>query len=193
VQGRANVVRVVIGQASTPVDDGPAQGDDLAAVDLVVLECNIDDLDPRVWPSVLDDLLAGGAADAWLSPILMKTGRPAHLRSVLCGPEEVAALRDRVFAVTSTIGVRERAVRRWQLPRLGTSVELDGHAVAVKVSHRGGRIVQATPEYRDVLAAATALGRPVRDVLDATVRAAVDAGLVPGAPLAQSAARTGGS
>jgi hypothetical protein len=53
--------------------------------------------------------------------------------------------------------------------------------------------VQATPEYRDVLAAATALGRPVRDVLDAAVGAAVDAGLVPGAPLAQSAARTGGS
>jgi uncharacterized protein (TIGR00299 family) protein len=193
VQGRANVVRVVIGQASNPVDDGPAQDDDLAAVDLVVLECNIDDLDPRVWPSVLDDLLAGGAADAWLSPILMKKGRPAHLLSVLCGPEEVAALRDRVFAVTSTIGVRERAVRRWQLPRLGTSVELDGHAIAVKVSHRRGRIVQATPEYRDVLAAATALGRPVRDVLDAAVHAAVDAGLVPGAPLTQSAARTGGS
>jgi uncharacterized protein (TIGR00299 family) protein len=193
VQGRANVVRVVIGQASTPVDDGPAQDDDLAAVDLVVLECNIDDLDPRVWPSVLDDLLAGGAADAWLSPILMKKGRPAHLLSVLCGPDEVAALRDRVFAVTSTIGVRERAVRRWQLPRLGTSVELDGHAIAVKVSHRRGRIVQATPEYRDVLAAATALGRPVRDVLDAAVHAAVDAGLVPGAPLTQSAARTGGS
>jgi uncharacterized protein (DUF111 family) len=202
VPGRANVVRVVIGRASTagpddfspeghgqerldgdsPVrDDGIARDDDLAAVDLVVLECNIDDLDPRVWPSVLDDLLAAGAADAWLSPILMKKGRPAHLLSLLCSPDRAAALRDRILAVTSTIGVRERPVRRWQLPRMEASVEVDGEVVGVKVSHRRGRIVQATPEYRQVLAAAEALGRPVRDVLDAAVHAAVSAGLVPGA------------
>lgn len=202
VPGRPNVVRVVIGQASTPrhddvspedhgrgrfEGDGLARDDDLTAVDLVVLECNIDDLDPRVWPSVLDDLLAAGAADAWVSPILMKKGRPAHLLSLLCSPGRVAALRDRILAVTSTIGVRERPVRRWQLPRLEVRVEVDGQVVGVKVSHRRGRIVQATPEYRQVLAAAEALGRPVRDVLDAAVHAAVSAGLVPGANLSGAA------
>jgi uncharacterized protein (TIGR00299 family) protein len=208
VPGRANVVRVVIGRPTAAGGNGrgqrdvaalaghgpdarasgdlPQGDDDLEAVDLVVLECNIDDLDPRLWPSVLDDLVACGAADAWLSPILMKKGRPAHLLSVLCHPDQTGALRDRVFGVTSTIGVRERCVRRWQLPRLETSVELDGHRIAVKVSHRRGRIVQATPEYRDVLAAATTGGRPARDVLDEAVHATVSAGLVPGAPLPET-------
>jgi uncharacterized protein (TIGR00299 family) protein len=188
VPGRANVVRVVIGEASASsrnpdpdVDHVP--DDDLAAVDLIVLECNIDDLDPRVWPSVLDDLLEAGAADAWLSPILMKKGRPAHVLSVLCDPAQAAEVRDRMFALTSTIGVRERSVRRWQLPRLQVGVQVDGHDIGVKVSHRRTRIVQATPEYRDILAAAGALGRPVRDVLDEAVHAAVTAGLTPGATL----------
>jgi uncharacterized protein (TIGR00299 family) protein len=214
VPGRPNIVRVLIGRLPlTPAgerqaeDRGPAglgadelspeadrsPDDDLAAVDLVVLECNVDDLDPRVWPSVLDDLLAAGAADAWLCPVLMKKGRPAHVLSVLCGPAQAGALRDRVFAVTSTIGVRERPVRRWQLPRLEAGLVVDGHEVGVKVSHRRGRVVQATPEYRDVLAAAASLDRPVRDVLDDAVHAAVDAGFVPGASLPELPHRTRGS
>jgi uncharacterized protein (TIGR00299 family) protein len=175
VAGRANVVRVVVGTRPE------ADQDDLRGEALVVLEANIDDLDPRVWPGVLDELLSAGASDAWLTPILMKRGRPAHTLSVLTHPENADALRDLILEQTSSIGVREVPVRRWALARSWVSVSASGQEVRVKVAHRAGRIVHATPEFRDVEAAAAAAGRPVREVLEAAVGAAVAARLVPGA------------
>jgi hypothetical protein len=86
-------------------------------------------------------------------------------------------------AQTSTIGVRRTVVNRWALPRLRVDVDVDGHRVGIKVAHRAGRVVQATPEFVDVESAAEALGRPVREVLEAAVGAAVAAGLVPGAQI----------
>jgi len=191
---RPNVVRLVLGTAARP--DGPAGpggGAGPAAEDptedllqlsaMVLLEANVDDLDPRVWPIVLDTLLEAGAADAWLVPILMKKGRPAHTLSVLVGGESAQALRDLVLDCTSTIGVRELPVRRWALGRGWVDVLVDGMPVGVKVAHRGGVIAHATPEFADVALAAQRLGRPVRDVLEAAVGAGVRDGLVQGAPL----------
>ncbi|MFM6849406.1 MAG: nickel pincer cofactor biosynthesis protein LarC [Terrabacter sp.] len=177
VAGRPNVVRVVIGDVAA----GGGEASDLEPAEMVVLEANVDDLDPRLWPGVIDALLDAGAADAWLTPIQMKRGRPAHTLSVLAEPRRRARLRDLVLAATSTIGVRETAVRRWALARGWADVDVDGCRVGIKVAHRVGRIVTATPEFRDVDAAASSLRVPVRLVLDRAVAAAVAAGLVPGA------------
>ena len=185
---RANVVRAVVGarlDSDASLRD-ELSGDDLLAEALVVLEANVDDLDPRVWPTVVDLLMAGGAADAWLTPIIMKRGRPAQMLSVLARPADVPVLRDLVFANTSTIGVRQLPVSRWALPRSWVTVSVGGEDVRIKVAHRAGRIVHATPEFRDVAAVASAAGRPVRDVLEGAVGAAVAAGLVPGAPAPSS-------
>ena len=171
VPGRPNVVRVVLG---TPSSGTPA------TTAMWVLESNVDDLDPRVWPTVLSALLEAGAADAWLVPVLMKKGRPAHTLCVLSRAGDRETLRDAVFALTSTLGVREIPVSRVALDRAWRAVPLRGGEVRIKVGLRGGRIVQASPEFDDVAALARARGLPVRQVLDEAVAAADAAGLRPG-------------
>ncbi|MCU1594134.1 MAG: uncharacterized protein JWO12_1526 [Frankiales bacterium] len=153
----ANVVRLVLGN--------PLQGKGSA----VLLETNVDDLDPRLWPHVLTQLMASGASDAWLTPILMKKGRPAHTLSVLCSPEQVAQLRAVVFRETSTLGLRESTVAKHALERRESTVEVGGHLIRVKVASLDGEVVNTNPEWEDVLAAAQALGRPAKEVLQSAV------------------------
>ncbi len=154
----ANVLRLVLGE---PVAAAAA----LPAATALLLETNVDDLDPRLWPGVLQALLATGASDAWLTPILMKKGRPAHQLSVLCGPAELGAVREVVFRETSTLGLREQVVGKTALARAERTVEVDGRRVRVKLGLLGDEVVNAMPEWEDVAAAAAALGRPAKSVL----------------------------
>jgi uncharacterized protein (DUF111 family) len=133
---------------------------------VAVLEANVDDLDPRAWPAVLADLLAAGALDAWLTPVLMKKGRPAHVVSALAEPVAVPAVRAVLFRETTTLGVRESGVARQVLARRFRTVEVGGQPVAVKLGlGPGGEVVNAMPEWEDVVRAAAALDRPVKAVL----------------------------
>jgi uncharacterized protein (TIGR00299 family) protein len=159
-----NVVRLVLGQSDEPTPAAP-----------VVLETNVDDLDPRLWPGILDALFAAGASDAWLTPILMKKGRPAHTLSTLCRPDAVAGVQAAVFATTSTIGMRVVPVGKVALERLSASVGVLGGRVGVKVAASGGRVVNVSVEFEDVAALARQLGLPVKEVLRAATAAAESA------------------
>lgn len=166
----ANVVRVLVGQSVAAPSTGPSW----PGVDVTVehvLEANVDDLDPRTWPHVLDALLAAGAADAWLTPVLMKKGRPAHTLSVLARPEVLPAVRAVVVRETSTIGFREHPVAKHALPREVVGVEVAGHPVRVKVARLGDEVVTAQPEHDDCVAVARATGRPLREVVAAAAAA----------------------
>jgi pyridinium-3,5-bisthiocarboxylic acid mononucleotide nickel chelatase len=154
-EGHANVLRLLVG---TDVDQ-------TAAGAPLLLECNVDDLDPRVWPAVIAALLEAGASDAWLTPILMKKGRPAHTLSALVDARRAAAVRTAIFRQTSTIGLREQPLTKHALDREIVGVEVGGRRIAVKLARHGGSVVNAQPEYDDVARAATDLGRPVNDVL----------------------------
>jgi hypothetical protein len=156
-----NVVRLVLGEPHEPASTGP-----------VVLESNIDDLDPRLWPGVLDALFAAGASDAWLTPIVMKKGRPAHMLSALCRPDAVRAVEAALFATTSTIGLRIVPVGKRALERTLTSVEVLGDRVGVKIARSDGRVVNVSVEFEDVAALARRLGLPVKEALRAATAAA---------------------
>jgi uncharacterized protein (TIGR00299 family) protein len=149
--------------------------DERAGASGAVIETNVDDLDPRLWPGVLQRLLDAGASDAWLTPILMKKGRPAHTLHVLVGPDP--ALRQRIRSIvlteTTAIGLRETAVVKTALDRREETVSVRGQAVRIKVAlDAGGQVVNVQPEYDDLAAAAGALGVPVKQVLAEALTAA---------------------
>ena len=180
--GRPNVTRVIVGSLAGRVAAPDTES--------VVLEANVDDLDPRLWPGILARLLQAGAADAWLVPIVMKKGRPAHTLCVLCDPAQAETLRELIFDWSSTLGIREHAVRKHALPRAWVDVAVAGGSVAIKIAHRDGVIVQVSPEFDEVAALAAALHRPQLELLAAANAAAASAGITVGAPVPDAARTT---
>jgi uncharacterized protein (TIGR00299 family) protein len=174
--GRANVTRVLVGQRAAEPDA------DLSDTD-VLIEANVDDLDPRLWPGVLTSLIRAGAADAWLVPIIMKKGRPAHTVTVLARADQAADLRLMLLALTSTIGVRETAVSKMALPRGWVNVTVADRDLSIKIAHHRGSIWQVTPEFDDLERASIELGVSPLAMLEQTMAAAAVAGLVTGAPV----------
>ncbi len=145
---RPNIAVVHLGE---PVDAGQRT--------LVVLETNLDDVTGEVLGHVVTELLSAGALDAWISPVTMKKGRPAHVLHVLAEPEHAARLGALVLAETGSLGFREYPVRRTALARETETVDVLGLPVRRKRGPHG-----AKPEHDDVVAAARELGLPVRVV-----------------------------
>jgi uncharacterized protein (TIGR00299 family) protein len=145
--GRANVLPALLGAA--PAGSAP----------MVLLETNVDDVAGEVLGHLLGLLLAAGAADAWISPIVMKKSRPAHTVHVLVAPERRAACEHLLLTETGSLGLRRTAVERLALPRRSTTADVGGHPVRVKHGPWGDK-----PEHDDVAAAAAALGLPLREV-----------------------------
>ena len=166
--GRPNVTGVLVGTAhSAPAAQQSRQLDaamaEMAGADsteeLVEMAANLDDVSGEVLGHALAELLAAGALDAWAVPIVMKKGRPAHTLMALCRAEDVTLLADLTARLTGTLGLRARTVVRTALERHTSTVDVDGHAVAIK--HGPYR---SKPEWSDVVAAAEALGRTPADV-----------------------------
>ncbi|WP_410573831.1 nickel pincer cofactor biosynthesis protein LarC [Amycolatopsis sp. cmx-4-61] len=145
---RPNVAVVHLGE---PADTGPRA--------LVVLETNLDDVTGEVLGHVVAELLAAGALDAWISPVTMKKGRPAHVLHVLAAPEHAGRLGELVLAETGSLGLREYPVHRTALARETETVDVLGFPVRRKRGPHG-----AKPEHDDVVAAARELGLPARVV-----------------------------
>ncbi|HSL59467.1 MAG TPA: nickel pincer cofactor biosynthesis protein LarC [Acidimicrobiales bacterium] len=168
LEGRPNLVQVVIGERSPVLDRGQP---------LVLLEVNVDDATGEVLAHGVAALLDAGAHDAWVTPILMKKGRPAHTVSALVDPALVAVVAATLTAETGSLGVRAARLERWPAARIEAAVDVDGHPVRVKVG--AGRV---KVEHDDAVVVARRTGRPLREVLVRAEAAALgerpDAGVV---------------
>jgi pyridinium-3,5-bisthiocarboxylic acid mononucleotide nickel chelatase len=158
--GRANVMRVVIGTALPSVQVSWRHDD------LLEVEATVDDLDPRLWPAVLDALVEAGAVDAWLTPVVMRKGRPGNVVTALVAEDAIDAATRALFTHSTTLGVRLRPVARRALPRDEVVVRIEGFEVRVKRGLLDGEPVTVQTEYADAAAAAERLGIPVRTILD---------------------------
>jgi len=170
-----NVLRVLIGQGEASARPGIGTDPDPRVDSLtaeVMLETNVDDLNPELYPYVLERLFAAGAQDAWLTPIVMKKGRPAVTISVLCAPQRADALREILFLESGTLGVRTSPVYKEALDREWIEVDTSVGRMRVKVGRLGGKVVTVAPEYEDCAALAREAGIPARDIYAEATRAA---------------------
>lgn len=146
-----NVVRAVLGEIA-----GERQ------TDYLVIEANIDDLNPQLYAQVLERLFAIGVRDAWLTPIIMKKGRPANQLSVLLERSQIDAVAEVVFSETTTIGLRYYSAERMEADRNMAEVTTPWGKVRVKVSSFKGRVTNVLPEYEDCKQLADQKGVPLK-------------------------------
>lgn len=152
VNGRANVVQVVVGDlVVNAVGDGQA---------VRLLEVNVDDVTGEVIAHTIGALLDAGAHDAWATPIVMKKGRPAHTVHALCDPALTDVISRVMLNETGSLGVRGSIIERWPQARRESVVRVEGHEIRVKIA--GDRV---KVEHDDAARVAAALGLPLREVL----------------------------
>jgi hypothetical protein len=158
---RPNLLRIAIGRAATPTDRD----------EVVVLEATIDDASPQVYEHAIERLLAAGAKDVFLVPVVMKKSRPAIMLRVLAAPADRDRLASIVFAETTTIGLRYTTWSRIVLPREETSVTTPWGPVRVKIALAPDGTRNVAPEYEDCRRLALERGVPLKLVMQAAVAA----------------------
>lgn len=139
---------------------------------LTVAECNIDDMSGEVWPYVQEKLMAAGALDAWITPIIMKKGRPAQMLSVLMHPQDLPVLEKIILTETTTLGMRYYDVARHCSERSFIEVALPQGNVKVKFSQAGGQILNIAPEFEDCRKLAEASKMPLKKIMQMAAAAA---------------------
>ncbi|MGQ0811146.1 MAG: nickel pincer cofactor biosynthesis protein LarC [Nitrospiraceae bacterium] len=156
--GWPNVLRVFLGRS---LSDVAAQTDSI-----VQIETNLDDLNPQAYETVLDRILAVGAVDVTLTPVIMKRGRPGIVLTALAAREKADPVIDIVLRETTALGVRIQEVTRRVLSRRFITVPTSGGDVQVKIADIEPGQSKAAPEYLDCKRIAEQTGRPVRDVME---------------------------
>ena len=154
-----NLLRVHIGEQTRAFEDDHS----------VVVETNIDDMNPEIYGYVLEKLLATGAKDAYLTPVIMKKGRPGIVLTVLADPDALDLLVGTIFEETTTLGVRVHEVQRKKITRTSGQVQTKYGTVNTKIAELDGKR-RETPEYDDCVRLAREHGVPVLEIYRAAQR-----------------------
>lgn len=154
LEGRPNLLRLVVGTLDHPTDSDMS----------VVVETNIDDMNPQIHPYLIDQLLQAGAHDAYLIPVIMKKGRPGILLSALTDPRHLDAITALIFRETPSIGLRIQQVGRRKLRRRPLTVTTSFGPVQAKAVERDG-VTIVTAEFEECKRIALEKSLPLADVM----------------------------
>jgi pyridinium-3,5-bisthiocarboxylic acid mononucleotide nickel chelatase len=150
-----NMLRVSLGELVTNPETGH---------DAIQLECNIDDMNPEFFDYISDKLFKAGAADVFLSSIIMKKGRPGIVLHVICENEAAGQLKSIIFSESTSLGIRTFPFRKDTLTRKPESINTVFGDVRIKRSFYNGIEVSAKPEYDDCRRIAAEKDIPVKEV-----------------------------
>jgi len=153
---RPNILRAILGE--------PLAGEGAGSIE--VLETTIDDMNPQLYGHLAESLFESGAAEVFLTPVQMKKGRPGILVTALCDPRRSAAIAARLFAESSTIGVRVRREGRIELKRSVEEIETPVGRVRVKTVVLPSGEERRVPEYDDLKRIAHTTGRPLIEIME---------------------------
>jgi uncharacterized protein (TIGR00299 family) protein len=159
-----NVLRVLIGESDSTAP----------ALSVVVVEAEIDDMNPQIFGVLMEQLLTEGALDVFYTPIQMKKNRPGTLLTLIASPDARERLTTTIFRETTTIGVRYREMMRECLERETVTVDTPLGSVRFKIARRNGEVLNAAPEFEDCARIARERLVPVKDVQAAAMKAFLD-------------------
>jgi len=172
--GHSNVLRLSVGETETAVFSSDGAASHYAEEEIVILEANLDDLNPQLIGYIVDLALAEGARDVFTTPVQMKKNRPGTLLTILAQPEQEEKLRALLFRESSTLGVRTRRERRHCLPRRFEAVITPWGEVRMKIANLNGTVSQYAPEYEDCRRIAAEHHVPLKTVMQEAIRLYLD-------------------
>ena len=151
-----NLLRVYIAEES--------KQDQTSSNTSLMVECNIDDMNPELYDYIFDSLFKAGASDVFITPVIMKKSRPAVTLSILCNPNIEREIERILFKETSTLGIRKYLVEKTMLERKIKLVETPLGMVQIKLAFYKGRLLKFKPEYEDCLKIAKDKKIPLSEV-----------------------------
>jgi hypothetical protein len=157
-----NVLRIFLGEISANTE----KADDPETGVAVIIECNIDDMNPELYDALMERLFAVGAHDVFLTPIIMKKSRPAVMVSVLCDVGKQKAIEEVLWLNSSTFGLRSYKVAKSMLRRETVKVKTKYGEITVKSGYLNGRIIKSKPEYEDCKRLAKENGVTIQDIYE---------------------------
>jgi pyridinium-3,5-bisthiocarboxylic acid mononucleotide nickel chelatase len=157
-----NVLRLFLGEIGTATE----KSGDTETGEAVIIECNIDDMNPEFYDALMERLFSAGAHDVFFTPIIMKKSRPALTVSVLCDLSQQKVIEEILWLNSSTFGVRYYKVAKSMLRREIIKVKTKYGETKVKRGYLNGRIIKSKPEYEDCKKLAKENGVSIQDIYE---------------------------
>jgi uncharacterized protein (TIGR00299 family) protein len=157
-----NVLRLFLGEISANAE----KADDPETSVAVIIECNIDDMNPEFYDALMERLFAAGAHDVFFTPIIMKKSRPALTVSVLCDVSQQKVIEEVFWLNSSTFGLRSYKIAKSMLRRETVKVKTKYGKITVKNGYLNERIIKSKPEYEDCKRLAIENGVSIQNIYE---------------------------